>query len=299
MDDIIIPHQNIYHSITTIFCPGNGCTKHQATKYVGNDYVYIKINDKIVDIVYIPTNNLQFLYNIFISNDFNDIGYGSSYNPIHYLSKSLHWTMNYFYNIKGVTHLPHSYLTEFNIGGKQDVENYLSEIRDCLNKTKSIQESDIVLFGTSRGASTVIIALTHLNQEEINRIKLVIVEAPFDTVPNVINSRYGSLLAPSVLYMLKNYAKYDDNQESPLSAVSSSKFPINLPLGFITSKVDNIVPCYHTMKLINILKSRGHNRIHHLELENSHHSNMTLNNENDIKSYYEFVHKLYNKYIIH
>jgi len=299
MDINTTSQQKSYDNITTVFCPGHGSTKHQATKYVGKEDVYIKINGEIIDIVNIPTNNLQFLYNIFISNDFNDIGYGYSYNPIHYLSKSLHWTTNYFYNIHGTTHLPHNYLTEFNVGGKQDVENYLSEIRDCLNKTKSIQNSNIVLFGASRGASTIIIALTHLNQEEINRIKLVILEAPFDTVPNVIRSRYGALLAPSILYALKNYAKYDDNQESPLDAVSSSKFPINLPLGFITSKVDNIVPCYHTMKLINILKSRGHDRIHHIELENSHHSNMTLNNENDIKSYYEFVHKLYNKYIIH
>ena len=94
---------------------------------------------------------------------------------------------------------------------------------------------------------------------------------------------------------LRWYTKYKD-QQSPLDAVQSNHFPLHIPLAFITSQIDNRVPIENTQRLINILKDK-HLHLHHLMLENSHHSLMHCHDNKDVNQYLTFVNDLYETYL--
>ena len=168
----------------------------------------------------------------------------------------------------------------------------MSAIEECikLNPTKKI-----VLFGCSRGAATTVVTLSNLSKDALGHIKLVIVEAPFDSVESVVNE--SSWFPSPTLYFIENFTKYDKNQQSPLDSVSSDKFPLDIPIAFVMSKVDTRVPIKNTQNLINVLKNKNHTKLHQLILENSHHALMHSHNKEDQNSYINFVNELYETYL--
>ena len=279
-------------NIVTVYFQGNSCSRHQAAKYAGSAGLYIIISEDLpCEHIFIP-GSPQLLYNIFPYKDLNDIGYESSLNPLHMFTKAINYAKNLYFDIHGSNSIPHNYITEYNIAGLQDVTQYVNAIKECITENPS---KNIVLFGTSRGASTVLISLLYLSEEEQKHIKLVLVEAPFDSVSSVIETttHFPSL----ILSLLESITKYKHNQESPLDAVRHPSFPMDIPIAFITSEVDTTVPKENTMNLIRELRQKNHPHLHHLELKYSHHSLMSLNHEDDVREYYDFVHKLYNIYI--
>ena len=96
------------------------------------------------------------------------------------------------------------------------------------------------------------------------------------------------------MWGLKTFGNYKDDQISPLKAIQN--FPLDVPIAFITSNADIRVPSSCTNKLIEILKMRGHKKIHHLELHKSHHSIMSLQYTDEVIMYHSFVNKLYDTY---
>lgn len=274
--------------IITVFFPGHMSSRTQATNYTNK--VTIKITDEITEEVHIPNAPL-ILHNVFPAKDLDDIGYGFTLNPLHMLFKVKSFVVNEYCNIQGAS-LGYSYITEDNVSGKKDVEQNIKAIEECV---KLHPDNKIVLFGCSRGAATTIITLANLDIEILKHIKLVIVEAPFDSVENVVNS---SFYFPNfILNSLKWFTKYDENQQTPLDAVNSEKFPLNVPIAFVTSEVDTTVPIDNTMNLINVLKNRNHQHLHHLNLKNSHHALMHSHNPEDVNNYLQFVNNLYELYI--
>ncbi len=278
------------NNIATIFFQGNMSSRNQAANYAGNEGLDVKISNETIEHVYRP-DAPKILHNIYPYDDLNDVAYGFSINPLHWCLQIKSLVVNTYCNIHGSS-ISHSYITENNIGGKEDVNQHIRAIHECVKANPS---KKIVLFGCSRGAATTLITLANLSKELLKHIALVIVEAPFDSIPSVIES--SSWFPAPTMAFLKSVTKYDENQQSPLDAVSSDEFPLDIPLAFITSKVDTRVPIENTQKLIDVLKAKNHSNVYHLMLENSHHALMHSHNEQDKQNYVEFVNELYERYI--
>lgn len=275
-------------AIVTVFIQGHFAGRWQAAKYAGPNGCNLLMpdgNGEHVETTQSPT----LLHNLFMYPDLNDVGYGWSWNPVHLLSKLAHLVAKRYYGVEGGS-LPHNYLTLQNVAGSEDVTQYLSAVRSCINRHP---EKRIVLFGCSRGAAIVINSLVYLTETERHHIALVIAEAPFATVTSALSVRWFSALQ---LALLTRLSLYESTQLSPLEAVRHENFPLDLPLAFVTSESDRLVPVSHTLKLIEELRARNHSCLEHLKLYLSDHAMMPIGEEKT--EYLNFVNSLYKKYVL-
>lgn len=271
-------------NIVTVFFQGHMASRIQAANYAGPDGLDVYTSETDIEHIHSPTAP-TILHNIYATKDLDDIGYGLTLNPLHLILKVKSIVANTYYDVHGAS-ICHNYVTESNLAGSHDVQQNIRTIKQCI---EAYPNKKIVLFGCSRGAATVVTTLANLNKDLLSHIALAIVEAPFDTVESVINaSSYSPSLA---MYCLRTFTKYEDEQQSPLDAVNGD-FPLDVPIAFVTSKVDDRVPIENTMRLINILNEKGHKKLHHLMLENKHHSLMFMDDK-----YVQFVRGLYEIYI--
>jgi alpha-beta hydrolase superfamily lysophospholipase len=218
------------------------------------------------------------------------MAYGTSWNPLHWLSKAMHYATHAYYGIVSVR-LPYNQLTMLNFGGNEDVTQYLASVRACLQSNK---EKKVVLFGSGRGAATILVSLLHLTQTERARIALAILESPFATVQSLYDeTTLGSLS----MRLLQKLTRYEADQRSPLNAVRDPHFPLQIPLAFVSSESDRAVPDRHTRLLLAELRARHHPELAHLSLFLSGHSTMALAEEESGR-YLAFVGELYNKYCL-
>ena len=278
----------------TVFFQGNQASRLQATKYCGKEGLDIYVTNNNIEHVYNPVAPLL-LYNLFLYAELSDIEYGFSWNPIHWFQKLLHWARMWYFNVYGTSCVPHNNWSQLNIAGPRDVTQCANAIRACIKKHP---DERIVLFGTSRGAATVLITLANLTRYERSHIGLVVAEAPFASVPSVLHATMplAPLTAPLLMWVLTFFGEFRETQPSPLGTVNSEAFPLDIPLVFVTSETDSTVPVNETQQLIDVLKKRSHAALHHIELKRSHHSAMSLDNEADTRIYTEKLHDLYREY---
>ncbi len=292
--------------IVTVFFQGHGAPRSQGAKYFGKDGITAKYrllipeNDTITprecktSLQYAP----QLLYNAYTYEELTDIKHilpSSNFplNPIKIgciignLFKSL------FIGLP-ITPLYYPVIELDNIAGEEDIKQLNSAIYSCVHDYENDNNKNVVVFGCSRGASTVFSTVALLHKVIHKHIKLVILEAPFDTVPSAIEARFGRL-SPIIEYILETFTSYKKIQQSPLDL--SLKFPLDIPVAFIMAKNDKIVPMSLTENLIKSLRDRGHEKIHTLILKNSCHVDMPLGDTQDQIEYKRFVDTLYNKYI--
>jgi hypothetical protein len=231
------------------------------------------------------------LHNIYDYPELDDVGYGWSWNPLHGLMLGVSFVQQQYFGVENAP-LHHIYVSNLNLGGQNDVLQHQRALSECIAKEILPNGKKLVLFGCSRGASTTFTSVATCAENLKSIIKLVILEAPFDTVDNVIEqSTWFPALAKAALKL----TAYSDEQMSPLTA--AQLFPLEIPVAFITSVVDTRVPIQCTQNLIDVLRKRGHPNLHHLELQNSPHSSMSLADPTDQKNYLEFVNYLYSKYL--
>lgn len=270
-------------SIVTIFGQGNGASRAQCAKYTSKG---IMVNNQLV---YIP-NAPDLLFNPFIYPELDDIGYSPGLNIFYYVHHLFSWFKTFYFNSFGESTY-HVHFTEVNIAGRDDIRQHQAAIRNC---SRQNPEKNIVLYGVSRGASMTFLSIATLPEEERKNVKLVILEAPFDTVPNVVNYRSG-FMGPINLAILEMWTKYDPSYITPLDSVAT--FPLDIPVVFITSLKDRVVHHTLTQNLIDGLKKRGHPAIHHLMLTESSHTAMSFEEVDEGNSkYYQFISRLYRKY---
>lgn len=271
-------------NIVTVFFQGHMASRTQAANYAGPNGLDVYTSETDIEHIFSPTSP-TILHNIYATKDLDDIGYGLTLNPLHLILKVKSIVANTYYDVHGAS-ICHNYVTEGDLAGSSDVQQNIRTIEQCI---KDYPNKKIVLFGCSRGAATVVTTLANLNKDLLSHIALAIVEAPFDTVENVVNA---SSYIPSLgMFYLRRFTKYEDKQQSPFDAVNGN-FPVDIPIAFVTSKVDDRVPVENTMRLINVLNEKGHKKLHHLMLEDKHHSLMFMDDK-----YVEFVKELYEMYI--
>lgn len=184
-----------------------------------------------------------------------------------------------------------------NLGQEGDINSLSKEVDIIL---KENPEEQIVLFGLSRGATTILNYAGSLPKKVQNNIKALVVEAPFDDLRTIIHNKISQFylnwipLIDSIAFSLTNnvaFRKYNDKGLKPINSVLS--IPTNIPILFVHSKEDYLIPATCSKNLYNILKNRGHKDIYYLQLPNGSHANYQFKCHN---LYAGMVHAFYKKY---
>lgn len=195
-------------------------------------------------------------------------------------------------------------LSKFNFGQEGDMANHYEKYTSCI---KQYPQHDIILWGVSKGAATTLNSLAS-NNYDISKIKLVVLEGCFSDIQKVFlhwvqhrsyfDSNYW--LARLALWLIRTgLASYvtrykKDPKYSPINMLQ--KIPHSVPICFITSATDIVVPCEQTIELYTKLKESGHPDVHLLVLKNSRHHAYMFDCIEDRKAYKNFIHKIYSQY---
>ena len=283
MDHLLFKRNNA-DDIVTIFFQGIGAMRSQAVRYAGP--YWVQVGGKHHYLTGMPLTDLNapyLLYNIWQYDELEDVSYDNSCNPIHQVFKLRQMIIHLWYGIYA-PYMAHPIISNVNVAGPRDVSQHQRAVNDCIQGNPFKR---IVLFGTSRGASTTLISVATMSRAAQKEIKLVILEAPFDRIENVTWR--------VTRWILECFTAFRSSQLSPIEAVAW--FPLDVPVAFITSAADIRVPSYTTMTLIRALEKRGHQHIHHLELTNASHSEMPVGDGVDQHKYKTFLEGLYDLYI--
>lgn len=302
------------NNIITVFFQGNGSTRSQAAKYTGKRgvscYYYDSMNKRIT-MTSTSSRSPMLLYNVFTCKELSDVytRLASHSLPLTTVSKLIFYILNLRYIMHPivdwwfstdttshngvsqcitVTHCP---VTEMNVSGRLDVEQHRRMVKKCMDKHPL---KKLVLFGCSRGASTTLISFVQMDKLVQKQIRLVILEAPFDTVSDVVRKRFYTVGGVIVENFLSTFGTYEKDQLTPLESIS--RFPLNTPVAFIYSKSDTVVPPECTENLINVLKKRGHKKLHTLVFTRGQHQSLSIDDVGNMITYKNFVEKLYDKY---
>ena len=164
------------------------------------------------------------------------------------------------------------------------------EIETLKNHIKNI-DGNVVLFGHSMGASTII---NYMAQYNPKNVKAVVLEAPFDTIEHVIRNKIGWLrkLGLGSLYLSLAHPEYDKYGIRPGNV--AHRIHPTVPVIFIHSKKDSLIPVTSSRRMYNAMKKNGHAKVHIFELEEATHTNAS--NCTDSANYQRVVHAFYKNY---
>lgn len=276
---------DLRENITTLFFQGNGGSRFQGLQYTGPEGLSV-ISDG-VELHGKSPGAPRMLHNLFTYEELDEVTYESSWNPM-FLGMRVVTSLR---NIWVASTAPPHYVNpkDVSIGGDRDVAHFVT---NCEKMIRSFPDKHSVVFGCSRGAATVIVGVASLTEKLQKGLSLVIAEAPFDSITSVMEE--SAWFPKTEIWGLKYFTSYSDDQISPLEAIEN--FPLDVPIAFITSAQDKRVPPQCTNRLISALRKRGHKKVHHLHLEHSHHSVMSLQHPEDVEKYYLFLDTLYDMY---
>lgn len=195
---------------------------------------------------------------------------------------SAHSVINYTFNF-----------SQANLGQWKDI--------NCLCKTYKkhrldYPNTDIVLYGDSRGGTTIFnFIATHKPQ----RVKAAILEGVFDNIGHCIKHFLFSNKSPAQEEKIHNMlsfciGNYDKNGICPRTLVNT--ISDDIPLLFVTSLKDGLVPPQSTMYLYTCLKARGFKKIHLLVLQKSLHPCYMIGDADDKNLYETVTHAFYKQY---
>ena len=233
------------------------------------------------------------LYNVYECEEPADVSFRAGLNPYLWLNKAVRVVCNAWSGIEGPAHC--SDPTQWSVGSRPDREQCKRALADVASETDQNQE--LVLFGCSRGAATTFTTVCEVARdggtgaEGLRRVKLVILEAPFDSVRSVL--RASAWLPGLQHYALAQFSQYDADEVSPLEL--AEHFPLHLPVAFVMSAADSRVPPECTMRLVSALT--GHTSVHTLLLERSPHPSFASADAEDVARYEAFLHELYARYL--
>jgi len=164
----------------------------------------------------------------------------------------------------------------------------------CTNTRKP----QIVLAGMSRGASTIINFMGQYNPKEV---KALVLESPFDSIDTVLNQKlnyYWLSWLPFGLEIAQwvassTYGQYQPEGLRPIEQITKIKNK-NLPILFICSKQDVLIPWESTYALYQACKNEGFSNAHIVVVNHGAHG--YLLEDISKKSYQKEVHIFYKKY---
>jgi len=184
-------------------------------------------------------------------------------------------------------------LNKANIGQRGDIK----ALRKTYNKhIQEYPETDVILYGDSRGAATI---FNFIARHKPAYVKAAVLEGIFDTVEHCVTHflypdkgrRAEKRLHNTLSFVMGNYRK-----NGPSPRMYAETIGDDIPLLFVTSLKDEVVPAQGTIYLYQRLKERGHTKIHLLVLKNASHVSYMMNNPDDKKMYETVVHAFYQYY---
>lgn len=156
----------------------------------------------------------------------------------------------------------------------------------------------MLLWGCSRGAAAACtFACTHA-AEVAQQVQLVVLEGCFDSSVSVIEKRFKRFGKRGIAQIKKFFEKntqWRENGISPLAVLD--KWPDNVPVLFVTSRKDTVVPMECTINCAKKLKELKPNTdVYLLILNKSSHSGYVFDDPADRALYDVVVHAFYQKY---
>jgi predicted esterase len=181
-----------------------------------------------------------------------------------------------------------------NLGQEKDIES----LRIAFEKTQqALPEKDIILVGISRGAATII---NFVAQYQPEKVKALVLESPFDMLNAIIKhllSRFHVSWLPfseKITHKLCRKHFPDIKLEGIFPFTTITKIPMTLPIIFIHSKKDKVVPVNSSRQLYIKLKQCGHKDVYLVELASGDHGKIMQGQDSDFYLY--TVHAFYKKY---
>lgn len=183
-------------------------------------------------------------------------------------------------------------ISNINLGQQQDIMSHEKKVLSCY---EHYPESDLILWGVSRGAATTFDAIACNNYS--NKTRLVVLEGCFDSVDSVITSLWKPLQLWA--HLLLKATAYDKNGIAPINMVDqfSMQLPEQTPVVFSTSLGDTMVPHTSVQRLAHALaqadKKYGKKRkIFLITLKGApHYSYMKIKKDNQF--YLRAIHTIY------
>jgi hypothetical protein len=181
-----------------------------------------------------------------------------------------------------------------NFGQEADIAA-VSQAYDVL--VKQYPDHKIILYGVSRGAAAIMSFLgTAYNDKPhyLQRIAGVVCEGCYDSMENLLaRFKYPSIARYVVKFLFPGY-RFDGI--SPIKVAHA--VPKHLPIIFITSKADNLVPDACVTNLVNALENSGHENIELVTLTHSPHPRYMLEHTDDRSLYQKRIHQFYKKHLL-
>lgn len=187
-------------------------------------------------------------------------------------------------------------IDRLNLGQRNDVQHAANALYHAFATHPT---SKFVVFGTSRGAAVALQAVSILLPEVVEkRVAMLVCEAPFTTVEDVIDARFSPWMARVVRGFLTMFSAYDPEQNRVWSPRACAlTFPhLDLPIIVVSSKADTVVPEPQQAHLVELLRERGVRNVHRIELQHSPHSSFTGHNEDDRDLYVNRMFMYYRQY---
>lgn len=154
-------------------------------------------------------------------------------------------------------------------------------------------KGDLILSGRSMGAATII---NYVGICQPARIKALVLEAPFDTIENLLTYKFGvlNIVGLGALGRSWVYPAYQSglNLFKPINAIKLINKDI--PVILIHSQKDTLISVRCSRNLYCALAQAGHTKVHLYELVHASHNNAPFSEDAD--GYQRVVHAFYKAY---
>ncbi len=255
----------------TVYFNGLGSTRQQGLRYT-NEVVTLDEDGKVL---YRAANEpliTPIIHNVMPATEFNDVDLlhvGSGVVREEYRGRRWYhfWVDWPVYRDDHVVFLPHM-SRPLLMGGPPQIQKGCDDVRRALDWKKENPKRKVVIYGASRGAGIAYLVTANLTKDEQSEVDLVVCEAPYDSVPNVLADRVGY---PFVAWLLSWFPLY--------SAPLDVSFPVSIPIVIGSGTDDEACPIQGQHRLVQKLRDAGHPDVTHVVVEGVDHNNIFLSKE--------------------
>ncbi len=163
---------------------------------------------------------------------------------------------------------------------------------------KKAHHDKMLVWGCSRGAAAACTFMCTQAHDTKEHVQLVVLEGCFESSVSVIEKRFKRFGTKGVNAIKRFFEKRTDWREQGLSPLAVlDKWPENVPVLFVTSRKDTVVPLECTVACAKKLKElKPHVEVYLLILNNSSHSGYVFDDPADRALYEHVIHAFYKKY---
>lgn len=166
---------------------------------------------------------------------------------------------------------------------------------DDLEQLHSVcqQHSNIILAGCSRGAGAIV---NYLGMYKPNNVIGAVIESPFDHTRNVINylAQQLHIQKRSIIDAISTNVAPNHKQDGIQPIDYIAEISHEIPLFFICTTKDRIIPVESSIKLYKESRKAGHPRVHLLITEHGAHGGIAMSSDGAMMR--NTIHAFYKEY---